>query len=536
VTVKTDQDTQHQNASASSENYNPDNIVTPLVKLELTETSQPVVKSQHESQKQSEISTKTSSLAMEEKDVETPEAEHQQYPAEHHQNHVEHQHHHHAEHSMMASTMMANTMAVNSVVGGQMTQNMPLAVPMMANTMHSSVTRNDAKIITESRLKRLRALSQKPDETLTNGQKDEKKRIVRLEKNRRAAAMSRRKKKVYVKNLEENSKLMARHIAILEMENSHLRAFLNVSQQQQLPMRPGMPGMASMRPGMPMGQQFAGAMAGGPMGQHQYMSQSTTGSNSAAQSGTSHSASTRSSLEPPSKKRKLEHGSADSTISPSESPMNISEMDSGASLDIKTDPAQLDPLPLPVPPTSAPPAMPRMMPGMMQGQMGGMMPGMMMPGMRGMMPPNRMMGQMPGQMPGQMMGQMHGMQPQMMGQMQGQMPGQMPNQMQGQMAGYGMGGMPNNQAHQQTLAPEIGKLEAIVTQSKDQKLEVEECESKSVDSEMYRGYLDMPPEVSGDDDDNFNLMMDQSNLVIEETVDECGKVFEVDSKSNMMVF
>merc|ERR1719203_327136 len=131
-----------------------------------------------------------------------------------------------------------------------------------------------------------------------------------------------------------------------------------------------------------------------------------------------------------------------------------------------------------------------------------------------------MMGQMPGQMPGQMMGQMHGMQPQMMG----QMPGQMPNQMQGQMAGYGMGGMPNNQAHQQTLAPEI------------QKLEVEECESKSVDSEMYRGYLDMPPEVSGDDDDNFNLMMDQSNLVIEETVDECGKVFEVDSKSNMMVF
>merc|ERR1711892_481028 len=104
---------------------------------------------------------------------------------------------------------------------------MPLAVPMMANTMHSSVTRNDAKIITETRLKRLRALSQKPDEALSCGQRGEKKRIVRLEKNRRAAATSRRKKKIYVKNLEENSKLMARHIAILELENSHLRAFMN---------------------------------------------------------------------------------------------------------------------------------------------------------------------------------------------------------------------------------------------------------------------------------------------------------------------
>merc|ERR1719410_1885649 len=123
--------------------------------------------------------------------------------------------------------------------------NIPLAVPMMAaNTTHSSVTRNDAKKITQSRLKRLRDLAQRPDETLSKNQKTEKKRIIRLEKNRRAAAMSRRKKKMYVKNLEENSKLMARHIAILELENAHLRSFINMP-----PQGPSMGG--AMRPGFP---------------------------------------------------------------------------------------------------------------------------------------------------------------------------------------------------------------------------------------------------------------------------------------------
>ena len=105
----------------------------------------------------------------------------------------------------------------------------PLAVPMVADSLHQSVSRNDAKQITDSRLKRLKVLSQKPEDALSKPQKDEKKRIIRLEKNRRAAAMSRRKKKMYVKNLENKNKLMERHIAILEMENAQLRALMTHS-------------------------------------------------------------------------------------------------------------------------------------------------------------------------------------------------------------------------------------------------------------------------------------------------------------------
>uniref|UniRef100_A0A7S0TEA9 BZIP domain-containing protein n=1 Tax=Elphidium margaritaceum TaxID=933848 RepID=A0A7S0TEA9_9EUKA len=107
----------------------------------------------------------------------------------------------------------------------------PLAVPMVAEMTQQSVTRNDAKVITHSRLRRLKELSKRPETALSKDQKDEKKRIIRLEKNRRAAAMSRRKKKMYVKNLEEKTQLMARHLAIIEMENAHLRAMLNATQQ-----------------------------------------------------------------------------------------------------------------------------------------------------------------------------------------------------------------------------------------------------------------------------------------------------------------
>merc|ERR1712013_509834 len=83
----------------------------------------------------------------------------------------------------------------------------PLAVPMMYNTMDTSVSRHDAKIITEQRLARLKTLSEAKEDELSNEQSNEKHRIIRLEKNRRAAASSRRKKKNYVKNLEDNTKL-----------------------------------------------------------------------------------------------------------------------------------------------------------------------------------------------------------------------------------------------------------------------------------------------------------------------------------------
>ena len=356
---------------------------------------------------------------------------------------------------------------------------MPLAVPMMANTMHSSVTRNDAKIITETRLKRLRALSQRPDEALSKGQKDEKKRIVRLEKNRRAAAMSRRKKKIYVKNLEENSKLMARHIAILEMENSHLRAFMNAAQNghaqpmpMPMPLRPGIPPMPPHHH-MFKAQQFSG----GNMAQF--------GRHSAASNvcpGSVHTPSSGNSLEPPTKRRKLGHDAPSCSVSD-----NCSEMD--GSMDTKNS---LEPLPLPIAtsmPSTAPPAVPRMVPGHM-------MPGhMMMP--RGP-PPSRMMGYPMHHPMGQMMLSQGTLVP--------------PS------AAVPSSAPPHH-------LPEIGKLEGIVTESANKREPMDDC--KSVESDLYRGYLDtMPPEVvsAGDSDYCHLSLLDDTVGDIDETVDECGSV------------
>jgi len=210
----------------------------------------------------------------------------------------------------------------------------PLAVPMMAaNTTHSSVTRNDAKKITQSRLKRLRDLAQRPDETLSKNQKTEKKRIIRLEKNRRAAAMSRRKKKMYVKNLEENSKLMARHIAILEMENAQLQSMMNLS-LQGTPMRPGFPAMNPMFkmesfPISNMSRFMPPSAYSGPMTQN---------------------SSSTNSLEPPSKRRKLN---------------GKSDVEDDTEMEEKK--CSLEPVPLPLNPGNAPPSTPvmqRMLPMM----------------------------------------------------------------------------------------------------------------------------------------------------------------------------
>ncbi|ETO35867.1 hypothetical protein RFI_01193 [Reticulomyxa filosa] len=73
----------------------------------------------------------------------------------------------------------------------------------------------------------LKELSEHPEEKLSYDQKNEKKRIIRLEKNRRAAVVSRRKKKMYIKNLEERAARMAKHIAILEMENNQFRGIIH---------------------------------------------------------------------------------------------------------------------------------------------------------------------------------------------------------------------------------------------------------------------------------------------------------------------
>ena len=107
-------------------------------------------------------------------------------------------------------------------------QEIPLAVPMVADATQSSVTRNDAKEITTNRQRRLKVLQGL--NTLSHAQEKEMKRIIRLEKNRLAAASSRQKRRNYVKKLEEKHELMCQRIARLEIENAHLIHLLNTTQ------------------------------------------------------------------------------------------------------------------------------------------------------------------------------------------------------------------------------------------------------------------------------------------------------------------
>jgi len=362
----------------------------------------------------------------------------------------------------------------------------PLAVPMMANTMHSSVTRNDAKKITETRLKRLRHLSQTSEELLPKPQKDEKKRIIRLEKNRRAAAMSRRKKKIYVKNLEENSKLMARHIAILEMENNHLRAMMSVSQ-------PG----SSMQPFPPMHPMYKV-----PQQMHSFMA-APNGNNQPFAGSVPSMPSSTTSLEPPLKRRKIES----STASMSDVCSEIDGTIDGNANSLEPEPMEPLPLPIPVNAPPAPPSMPRMVPMNMAGHMMAANMGMH---------PSRMM-------PYPMQRGMNGMNPMMMHQ-----------------NGMAVPAPPSSAAPPRVFAPEIGKLDVTVTDVNEQSnhkehgvLHDDQCERKSVETDDgYGGYMDT--EVM-----NLSILDDHDDIaVIDETVDECGSVigFQADTKSAQMVF
>jgi len=77
-----------------------------------------------------------------------------------------------------------------------------------------------------ARLNKLDELSRVEEEKLTSSQLAEKRRLVRLEKNRRAASVSRERKRSYVRSLEERSLIMAKHLAALETENLHLRQMM----------------------------------------------------------------------------------------------------------------------------------------------------------------------------------------------------------------------------------------------------------------------------------------------------------------------
>jgi len=76
------------------------------------------------------------------------------------------------------------------------------------------------------RLSKLEKLIRMDENAMTEKQKSEKVRLMRLEKNRRAAAVSRERKKRYIRSLEERSLIMSKHLEALELENGQLRQLL----------------------------------------------------------------------------------------------------------------------------------------------------------------------------------------------------------------------------------------------------------------------------------------------------------------------
>merc|ERR1719193_2842381 len=84
---------------------------------------------------------------------------------------------------------------------------------------------------------------------MTEKQRSEKLRLMRLEKNRRTAAVSRERKKLYLKSLEERILIMSKYQVALELENSQLRHLLG---QNNIPtpntMYPAQPNLLSLEP------------------------------------------------------------------------------------------------------------------------------------------------------------------------------------------------------------------------------------------------------------------------------------------------
>jgi len=99
------------------------------------------------------------------------------------------------------------------------------------------------------RLSKLEKLIGMDESTMTMKQRKEKIRLLRLEKNRRAAAISRERKKRYIRSLEERSLIMSKHLEALELENGQLRQLLsqNNVQKQNIP-DPKAPNMWCLKP------------------------------------------------------------------------------------------------------------------------------------------------------------------------------------------------------------------------------------------------------------------------------------------------
>jgi hypothetical protein len=90
-----------------------------------------------------------------------------------------------------------------------------------------TVTRQNAKKICTERLQRLQELNSQSENELSQLQINEKHRIIRLEKNRQAAALSRKRKKIYIQHLEYNCNVFEKQIIMLQMENSQLKTMLH---------------------------------------------------------------------------------------------------------------------------------------------------------------------------------------------------------------------------------------------------------------------------------------------------------------------
>jgi len=123
------------------------------------------------------------------------------------------------------ATGVPNVPSVPVIVPGVKEETMKVKAP----TSFQSMAGLPAKMLelgVSARLSKLDELSRMREEELSGHQRAEKRRLMRLEKNRRAASISRERKKRYIRSLEERSLIMAKHLAALEMENNHLRQLL----------------------------------------------------------------------------------------------------------------------------------------------------------------------------------------------------------------------------------------------------------------------------------------------------------------------
>jgi len=99
------------------------------------------------------------------------------------------------------------------------------------------------------RLSKLDKLIRMDESEMSAKQRKEKVRLLRLEKNRRAAAISRERKKRYIRSLEERSLIMSKHLEALEMENGQLRQLLSQNNiQEQNILDPTAPNMPCLKP------------------------------------------------------------------------------------------------------------------------------------------------------------------------------------------------------------------------------------------------------------------------------------------------